>query len=340
MNNFVIKALDRISMKGLDMSCWTLDNIFSTALVTKSVENNEPLTYRNTEGFLDIKPKEFVDKLDSELKLVLASNKESRLYIAKDTIFNIAAEHGEENKYDLFMLTNNEEIVKTFDALCKKHISETKVSTIYALSSGSEGFYLSSLGQVDSPLIRENYSDDVLVGYDFVIDDIQAEDPHGRLVIINGPPGTGKTYLIKGLASELCDSTIIIIPPRLIAEIDGPSLIPTFISHRRRKDSSIVLIIEDADSCLAPRASDNISSISSLLNCADGILGSMLDIKIIATTNQARMEFDGALMRPGRLSRHIEVDELSIGKSNEVYCRLTGKKDAEKYARKTILASV
>src|SRR5690606_30039505 len=103
--------------------------------------------------------------------------------------------------------------------------------------------------------------------------------------------------------------------------------------------SSIVLLIEDADACLAPRASDNISSISSLLNCADGILGSMLDIKIVATTNQDRLEFDSALVRPGRLSRHITVGELSAEKATEVYSRLTGN-DNFKYTESKILADV
>lgn len=64
----------------------------------------------------------------------------------------------------------------------------------------------------------------------------------------------------------------------------------------------------------------------------------MLDLRIIATTNAEKMQFDDALLRPGRLCRHITVGEISADKAREIFFRLTGKD--KKYLEKTTLARV
>ena len=64
----------------------------------------------------------------------------------------------------------------------------------------------------------------------------------------------------------------------------------------------------------------------------------MLDLRIIATTNAEKMEFDEALLRPGRLCRHVTVGEVSPAKAGEIYKRLTGLEKT--YTEKTTLARV
>jgi ATP-dependent 26S proteasome regulatory subunit len=98
----------------------------------------------------------------------------------------------------------------------------------------------------------------------------------------------------------------------------------------------ILFIIEDADHCLVPRDDGNISTISSLLNYTDGIFGSMLDLRIIATTNAEHMDFDKALLRPGRLCRHVVVEPLSPEKAQQVYKRLTDGKEVTYTSKKTL----
>lgn len=339
MKSFVTRVLDNISPNAMDMSCYALNGLLATALAADSLEKSLTIHYASKDAFFDIELDEIVSRLDESFHLVYrGGHVDGQIYCNENSVFSVESEE-EGGKLELQLTTQDEELVKAFREICKDHASYTKANTVFALTSSMDGFYLSSLGKLKDPLVPENYSEEVLEGYNFVVDDFKAEDPHGRLMIINGPPGTGKTYLVKGLISDLEDSTIVVIPPKLISEIDGPSLLPTFINHRRRKETSIVLLIEDADACLAPRASDNISAISSLLNCADGILGAMLDIKIIATTNQERMDFDAALVRPGRLSRHITVGPLSPERATEVYRRLTDDNDFE-YTEEKILADV
>ena len=82
------------------------------------------------------------------------------------------------------------------------------------------------------------------------------------------------------------------------------------------------LILEDADQCLVSRDKDNIASVQSLLNLGDGILGSLLDLRIVATTNAHELHLDEAISRPGRLSKMLEVGPLDVTTARGVFTRL------------------
>jgi ATP-dependent 26S proteasome regulatory subunit len=94
------------------------------------------------------------------------------------------------------------------------------------------------------------------------------------------------------------------------------------------------MIIEDGDACLVPRKSDNMSTISSLLNLSDGIMGSIIDIKMIISTNADIKEMDQAIMRPGRLCRNICVGPLPYEQANKIFIRLMNKDDSKLEYRK------
>ena len=70
------------------------------------------------------------------------------------------------------------------------------------------------------------------------------------------------------------------------------------------------------------RDKDNINSVQSLLNLGDGILGSLLDLRIVATTNAHELHLDEAISRPGRLSKMLEVGPLDIHTARSVFSRL------------------
>ena len=65
--------------------------------------------------------------------------------------------------------------------------------------------------------------------------------------------------------------------------------------------------------------------ISAILNTSDGILGSTLDLRIVATTNAKKVDFDSAILRPGRLCTHIEVDKISTEQAHKIFLRETSK---------------
>ena len=61
-----------------------------------------------------------------------------------------------------------------------------------------------------------------------------------------------------------------------------------------------------------------------ILNATDGILGQALNLWVVATTNAKHCEIDPALLRPGRLCRHIEIHPLRPDHASRVFERLTG----------------
>lgn len=334
------RVVDKISMREADATLYNYESWLASEAAMYALETQQTIYSRERSGFLKCSAEELIAKINRNVRKIYDAGDTKSIFVT-DCSLIVLEDEGEEN-VSVTLLSIDKDEVDRFKEITKSYLEKTKKNTVSVLTASMDGFYLNPIGTLDAPLVRDNYTSDVLSSFDFVTNDLKSLNPFGRLVIVNGPPGTGKTYLIRGLINELEGNTIVLIPPKMISEIDGPSLLPTFISHKKRNQRPITLIIEDADSCLAPRMNDNISSISSLLNHTDGILGSLLDLKIIATTNQENMEFDEALTRAGRLSRHIEIKTLEANKATEIYKRLVGDnyKDGFEYNEPTILADV
>ncbi len=107
-------------------------------------------------------------------------------------------------------------------------------------------------------------------------------------------------------------------------ELGDPEILPCLTALKEDITGPMILVLEDADQCLAPRQAGNMSTVQTVLNLGDDILGSILDMRILATTNAKTGDFDEAVRRPGRLSKHIEVGCLNAEKANAVVERLLG----------------
>lgn len=189
---------------------------------------------------------------------------------------------------------------------------------IYMLSaSQGGGMSLTPMKVTNSDLIKTNYSDAVIEEYEYILDQFQSENPNGRICIIHGKPGTGKTYLIRGLIGAIDKAEFIFIPSRLAGNIDDPSFVSLLIGHKRGKKNPLILVIEDADLCLEKRNGSNMPIISSLLNYTDGLLGGCLDLRIISTTNMEKITMDEAVLRSGRLLTKFEIGLLNKKETDE-----------------------
>lgn len=221
----------------------------------------------------------------------------------------------------------------------KKAIAPLLVSNprhgVRALVQEGQELTLKKIGEITSNLIRDNYDPQVIEGYDYIQEQLSSDAPSGRLAILNGQPGTGKTHLLKGLIASDSDCDFILISPSVVRDIAGPNLLSIFRHDTGKKR---VLVLEDADACLAKRAADTMSDIQALLNLADGIIGQVMDFRIVATTNAKKLDFDPAIMRPGRLCGHIEVDLLQTEQANRVYQRVSEKTD-EPFSKEVTLAA-
>lgn len=192
---------------------------------------------------------------------------------------------------------------------------------VYVLEHGLGGMELSPVGRILEALQRENYEAGVLEGVDHVLADLAVKSPCGRLIILNGEPGTGKTYLVRGIIESAKTQQFVLIPSHMVQNLTTPGFVKLLMAQR----VPTCLIVEDADALLMQRMGDNFSAINALLNLADGIFGAVVDVRLICTTNAKTLDFDRAILRPGRLCRHISVPALTSDHADVVYKRLTGK---------------
>ena len=204
----------------------------------------------------------------------------------------------------------DQSLLDQIESVFKKRLT-SKISSgnVYVIANGRSGPKFKALGAAALPLELENYAPKVAESVQHVVQDLGSNTPCGRMVILDGPPGSGKSFLVRGIISSVKDAMWVIVPPDMVGELVGPSLI-SLIAENKDEPGPIVFIIEDGDRILAPRGSDNMHVLSGLLNLSDGLLGSLMDVRIVATTNAPHSEIEEALLRPGRLCRRINVGDL------------------------------
>ncbi len=140
------------------------------------------------------------------------------------------------------------------------------------------------------------------------------------IVLLHGPPNVGKTSYIKYLSHQIGKkSPFIFIPTSYIDELISPNLLPLLLKHKNS-----ILVLEDAEKAIISREQQtgNESIVSALLNLGDGILGSMLQIKIIITFNTAQEKIDEAILRKNRLLYEYKFEPLSILDSQNLINKL------------------
>ena len=167
-----------------------------------------------------------------------------------------------------------------------------------------------------------------------------------RGVLLYGPPGTGKTLMAKAVANEAQSNFISVKGPELLNKYVGESEKGVReVFEKARANAPTVVFFDEIDSIAGERGQrmgdSGVSErvVSQLLTELDG-LEELEDVVVIATTNRPDL-IDSALLRPGRLDRHVHVpvpDEDARHSILEVHTRdkpLADDVDLEDLARHT-----
>lgn len=229
------------------------------------------------------------------------------------------------------------QVIEKIEELTKE-FSTSSDKQIYLLTSTIDGITLTPSKEINEPFIFDNYTKDIADQLKNALSWSQEIKPKGRILIMSGPPGTGKSYAIRGLISESNGVDWALVPSYLVPELSSPSIIASLMNERHDSERPLNLIIEDADSLLKKREESNPDVISQVLNLGDGILGELINVKLIMTTNCPRVNMDDAITRRGRLNAFIDFKSIPPEQAESIYKKLTNKEI--KYTQNKVLCDI
>lgn len=155
-----------------------------------------------------------------------------------------------------------------------------------------------------------------------------------QILIMAGPPGTGKTSLIRTILKQFKLNAMTTYDSDVMRSDEF------YLDFMSDEDMN-VLVVEDADTLLESRDTKGNKILSKILNASDGII-KLSGKKIIFTTNiENKKDIDPALMRPGRCFDYLSFRAFTAEEADAI-CKREGLEpvSSKKKKREYTLADI
>jgi SpoVK/Ycf46/Vps4 family AAA+-type ATPase/intein/homing endonuclease len=125
-------------------------------------------------------------------------------------------------------------------------------------------------------------------------------------LLLFGPPGCGKTMIVKAAANELNANFLTISGSELMRSRDkAPSAYVKEIFNRARESAPALIFIDEIEALAPNREEYSGGILTALLQELDGVR-ELKNVMIIAATNKP-FALDGAILRPGRFDKILYI---------------------------------
>jgi tRNA uridine 5-carbamoylmethylation protein Kti12 len=222
------------------------------------------------------------------------------------------------NNFIKFDVNSNSTTVRAFgDAEFAEDMIEIVESNFDVVSSYIEWVYGSDGNSVNVPLNRDRLPCDEM--YPFLkgesLNDYYDRymESSANILLLIGPPGTGKTTFIRGLLAHRNCSAIVTYDAGIL---EKDHFFAKFI-----EDDAEVMVLEDSDAFLKSRSDGN-TMMHRFLNVGDGLVTTKGKKMIFSTNLPSIRDIDSALIRPGRCFDVVEFKPLSLFDANKLADKL------------------